>query len=91
MSKIKYFSFAQLLAAAIAGNKIGFNRQLNPKAIAKLGADLKFPVTFSMLHEHINGRLADPHIRAVVAVSPTETVTFDVEMDLFNSLPYAEV
>lgn len=91
MRKIKYFSFAQLLAAAIAGNKVGFNRQLNPKAIAKLDADLRFPVTFSMLHEHINGRLADPHVRAIVAVSPTETVTLDVEMDLFNSLPFAEV
>jgi hypothetical protein len=91
MRKIKYFTWAQLLAATIAGNKIGFNRQLNPDGVAKLDADQKYPVTFSMLHEHIAGELAEPHVRAVVAVDPTHTVTLDVEMSLFNSLPYAEV
>ena len=40
-----------------------------------------------MVHEHINGEAADPHIRAVIITKDAEHVTLDVDIDLFNLLP----
>jgi len=91
MSKIKYFTQPLLLAATITGIKRNYNRMLSEAFVRSLPSDLRFPVTFSMLHEHIAGKLADPHVRAIVALSPTERVSLDVDLDLFNNLPYAEV
>lgn len=88
---IKYFTKPLLLKAVKLGNKRNYNRQLNAGAIAKLGDSTLFPVVFSMLHEHIAGKLADPHIRAMVMVSEVERVMLDVDLNLFNSLPVAEV
>lgn len=91
MSKIKYFTKPLLLAATLVGIDRNYNRMLNPEFVEKLDGALKFPVVFSMLHEHVAGELADPHIRAVVAYCANDTLQIDVDLDLFNSLPYAEV
>jgi hypothetical protein len=47
-----------------------------------------FPVTFFMIHESIDGKEADPHIRAVIATDATKAaVTLDVDIELFNLMP----
>jgi hypothetical protein len=94
MTKVKVFPKEALLLAAKVGMDRGFNRSLpNKKALKKFTKDIEggeldvFPVSFSMVHEHINGKAADPHIRAVIITKDAEHVTLDVDMDLFNILP----
>lgn len=91
MSKIKYFTKPLLLAATIIGIERNYNRMLSEDFVRSLKGNLRFPVTFSMLHEHIDGESAEPHVRATVVVSETVAVTFDVDLALFNNLPFAEV
>lgn len=89
--KIKYFDKGSLALANLISMDRNYNRQLNPEFVNKLEKGLKFPVVFSMLHEHIGGKIADPHIRAIVAYSEDDTLQIDVDMDLFKSLPEVEV
>lgn len=92
MSKIKYFTKALLVKANKLALDRNYNRALNPEFVAKLTNGLKFPVTFSMLHEHAEGALVDPHVRAVVMYNDKGgTFQLDVDMSLFNALPVAEV
>jgi hypothetical protein len=88
---IKYFTRDLLLAATLEGNKRNYNRQLNPDMVANLEEDMLFPVTFHMLHEHIAGETAEPHIRACVMLNPNEKVLIDVGFKRFSKLPEAEV
>lgn len=80
--------------AAKVGIDRGYNRSLADKAALKKftkdieeGALEVFPVTFSMVHEHIDGETAKPHMRTVVILKDAITATLDVDMELFNTLP----
>jgi hypothetical protein len=94
MTKIKVFPKEALLLAAKVGVDRGYNRSLpNKRALKKFTKEIEdgkmdvFPVSFSMVHEHIDGEAADPHVRAVVITKDAETVTLDVDMELFSILP----
>lgn len=90
----RYFTKDALIEAAKAGNERGYNRQLDPKALQE---GVKFtdflPVTFDMLHEHINGEKVEPHMRVMVMVDADveadtdETVVLDISMERYNDLP----
>ena len=88
---IKYFTRDLLLSATLEGNERNYNRQLNPDMVANLDQETLFPVTFHMLHEHIDGSSADPHVRACVMLSPQDKVFIDVDLKRFSKLPEAEV
>ena len=57
------------------------------KAFKFLTEDTKFPVVFTMLHEHAEGKLVEPHVRCEIVLDQTgQTALIDVDIDLFNSL-----
>ena len=70
---------------------LNYNRALEPKPLEKhlnsLTEDTKFPVVFTMLHEHAEGKLVEPHVRCEIVLDQTgQTALIDVDIDLFNSL-----
>jgi len=95
MTVYKYFTKDSLIEAAKAGNERGYNRQLDPDKLDNLGWTEFLPVTFDMLHEHINGEAVEPHVRVMVMVDAKnsgkghrdETVLLDISMERFNALP----
>lgn len=85
--QVPYFTGTQLKAAARDGIKRGFNRQLDPVFVRDLDPDLNYPITYSMLHEHIAGKLVEPHMRVMVVWNERgDTVTFDVELGAYLAL-----
>jgi hypothetical protein len=85
---VKFFDKPTLLAAIAVGNHRNYNRQLDLDAVNDEFEDKRFPVVFSMLHEHANGTKVDPHVRAMVCYnSEGDTVLLDVDMGIYNSLP----
>ena len=87
MQRIEYFTKAMLLLASHEARKVGYNRQLNDDYIAEL-EDINYPVTFSMMHEHIAGQLVDPHVRCLVRVSNEDSpLQVDCSMAFFENLP----
>ena len=85
MKTIEYFTKALLRQASKEAKEIGYNRQLNDEYIAEL-EDINYPVTFSMIHEHIAGKPVDPHVRCLVRLH-TGTLQVDVSMAFFENLP----
>jgi hypothetical protein len=93
MRKIKYFTKDQLVEAAKAGQKRGYNRQLDDEALEQnLPAEDIYPVSFSMVHEHIAGEQVEPHIRAMVIIDDKGApVILDLATETFDALAEAEV
>lgn len=82
-SEAVIFTKQQLIEAAREGNKIGFNRQLDPAAIEKNVADNEeFSVVFSMLHEYIKGERAEPHVRCIM----DRGGIIDITMERYRSM-----
>jgi len=90
MSKVKVFTKADLFKAAKMGAAKGFNRSVGSLKEFKNFVDeteaALFPVTFSMMHEHIAGKKVAPHVRAVISFGEFGTVTLDVMNSLFDRL-----
>lgn len=94
----KYFTTAALVEAAKIAEKRGYNRQLDPDAIASLPDNLGWPVVFDMLHEHKGGKACEPHVRCMVLLPDLDDVTgrlthrvmIDTDMDIFMALPTSE-
>lgn len=91
--KIKYFTKKTLVAAAIAGTKRGYNRQLHPgMLLSELDPKILYPISFSMLHEHIAGEKVEPHVRVLAVINEHgSTVQIDLSLDDYNKLPEADV
>jgi hypothetical protein len=91
MSKVKVFTKADLFKAAKMGAAKGFNRSVGSLKEFKNFVDeteaALFQVTFSMMHEHIAGKPADPHVRAVISFGEFGTVTLDIVEKIFSALP----
>jgi len=88
---IKYFTRDLLLTATLEGNARNYNRQLNPAMVKNLDEETLFPVPFHMLHEHIDGEVVDPHVRACVMLDPETKVLLDIDLKRFSKLPELEV
>jgi hypothetical protein len=100
MKTYRYFTHTELTAAVTAGENTGYNRVVDPDFVKTeiMKAKLKysrgnpvFPVTFNMIHEHIDGVNVEPHVRVMVAMSEGDTILFDVALDTFNNLSTVEV
>jgi len=89
---IKYFTKDTLIMANTLAIKTNRNRTLEPAAIKKLDANgLKFPVTFSMVHN-------DCEMRLMIALGcwkdgkaePIGIVCLDVPFEVYENLPSVE-
>ena len=95
----KFFPYPLLLKAAEIARERNYNRQVTDEFINKTvpeadpDQDFNYPIMFSMQHEHIQGKLADPHMRCEILgpwgtdEQPIVSVYLDVDMDLFIKLP----
>jgi len=95
----KFFPYPLLLKAAEIARKRNYNRQVTDEFINKTvpeadpDQDFNYPIMFSMRHEHIQGKPADPHMRCEILGpwgpenEPIASVLLDVDMDLFTKLP----
>ncbi len=95
----KFFPYPLLLKAAQIARERNYNRQVTDEFINKIvpeadpDQDFNYPIMFSMQHEHIQGKLADPHMRCEILGpwgpenEPIASVLLDVDMDLFHKLP----
>lgn len=86
---IKYFDKQNLILANKIAKKRGYNRQLIDK-ISDLDDSLKFPIIFSLIHEHAAGFKVDPHMRCVVSIGPHTVVQIDCDLNLYESLPFVD-
>jgi hypothetical protein len=69
-----------------------YNRTLPQEFVDSRPDDELYAVTFSMIHEHIAGKPADPHVRVVLSCSENrQSVILDMEMGLYDMLPAVEV
>lgn len=85
-----------LIELAEQGNRIGYNRQLDPAQLrAQLDPEGTHILRFSMLHEHIAGELSEPHARCIwmckLRDRPADAeqameVTVDIELRAFMGL-----
>jgi len=83
---MKYFSQAQLIVASLLAEKRGYNRQLETDLIWKnTKASDKFPVLFSMSHEHADGVPCDLHMRCIIEIDG-QSVHLDTDMEIFETL-----
>ena len=66
-----------------------YNRTIPQSVIDALDPDNFIVVTFNMLHEHIAGKPADPHMRCILYAGPDapEPLILDMEMGLYDMLP----
>lgn len=68
--------------------RVGYNRTLDPNKVATLPEDTIYIVTPIMVHEHIGGKLADPHMRcSIYAGSEHSWMMLDMSFEYFNKLP----
>lgn len=90
----KYMGTDLLLEIAMEGRQIGYNRQLDSDWLQE-NVDFtgKHVVTPMMIHEHIDGVEADPHMRCSLFIKtkgnrfePTEVIA-DMSMESYEALP----
>jgi hypothetical protein len=88
--KYKYLDKETLQKINYVSDKImKYNRVLDPAAIDELPDGLFFPVVPVLIHEHIAGKPADPHMRCLIYTDFVGKVPFilDIEMGLYDLLP----
>lgn len=70
-----------------------YNRSLPQALIDALPEERFYVITWSMLHEHIAGKQADPHVRCMIYGGPDvpNPLILDMEMGLYDMLPEYEV
>jgi hypothetical protein len=87
----KVFSKETLIAAAKAGDEIGFNQWIDDMELFKSQIDAsgldEFPVVWSMVHEHIACMPVEPHMRVEVGLGDQGREIFDIEMIVYDRLP----
>lgn len=67
-----------------------YNRTLPQSAIDALDPEKIIVVTFNMIHEHIAGKPAEPHMRCIVqqeTAQPFGPLILDMPMELYDALP----
>ena len=64
--------------------RVGYNRTLDPNEVATLPEDTIYIVTPIMVHEHIGGKLVDPHMRCSIYAGPEHTwMMLDMSFEYF--------
>ena len=69
-----------------------YNRSLPQSLVDALPEDRFYIITWSMVHEHIAGEQADPHMRCMIYGGPDvpNHLILDIEMGLYDILPEHE-
>ena len=85
-TRLKYFTKAQLKRAAQIAFERDYNRQLDLDFVDGL-PNKDFPVTFTLPHEHANGKPVPMHMRCnIIFDAEGNTGFLDTDMDIYNSL-----
>ena len=96
MEEVPVLSKEQLTQANDWAIKMGYNRALEPtplkQFLEEFDYDVKFPITFHMMHEHAAGKKVEEHVRCVISLGPEgKTTTLDFDLDLFLNLEKVQV
>ena len=84
----------------ISRDVMRYNRSLPQNIIDALPDDKLFPISWCMMHEHIAGKVVEPHVRCMIivpslsgpeGVTGRQTLILDMEMRLFDLLPDVEL
>jgi hypothetical protein len=69
-----------------------YNRSLPQEFVDSLPDDRFYIITFTLLHEHIAGKPADPHVRCLIygGQDLPNPMILDMEMGLYEMLPEVE-
>jgi lysozyme family protein len=96
MEQLPILTIKQLENANNWAIKMGYNRALEPKPLRahlkKVEKGTKFPIVFSMSHNHAAGKEVEEHIRCEILLDASGSKAFiDMDKDLFNGLERVEV
>lgn len=87
MRAIKCFTKESIRAANKIAKRRNYNRQLTDQFVRSLPDDKWFPIIFSMMHEHVQGKKVEPHIRCWVVFNEKDHRAFiDCDIDIYESL-----
>lgn len=77
----------------ISRDVLHYNRSLPQSLVDKLPAERFYIITWAMVHEHIAGKPADPHMRCMIYGGPDvqNPLILDMEMGMYELLPDIEV
>jgi hypothetical protein len=90
--KIKYLDKKLLRQINGVSTRIGYNRTLPESVIESLSDDLLFVVMPLMVHEHIMGKPAEPHMRCRIYAGPAHPwLILDVNMSVYEFIPEHDV
>ena len=96
MDDVPVLTKEQLLDANNWAIEMGYNRALEPKPLQKyldeVDKGTRFPIIFSMAHNHAEGKKVEEHVRCEIILDITGSKAFiDMDLDLFNSLERIKV
>jgi hypothetical protein len=96
MDSLPVLTKKQLESANSWAIKMGYNRALEPKPLRahlkKVDKDTKFPIVFSMPHNHAAGKEVEEHVRCEILLNGSGSkALIDIDLDLFNGLERVEV
>ena len=90
--KVKYCNKEMLRQINSVSTRIGYNRTIPKSVIESLSDDRFFVVMPLMVHEHIMGRAAEPHMRCrIYAGAENPWLILDVNMAIYEFIPEHEV
>ena len=77
----------------ISRDVLHYNRCLPQSLVDKLPGERFYIITWAMVHEHIAGKPADPHMRCLIYGGPDvqNPLILDMEMGMYELLPDIEV
>ena len=86
----------QLVDANNWAIEMGYNRALEPKPLQKYldeaNNGTRFPIIYSMPHNHAGGKEVDEHVRCEIILDiKGSKALIDMDLDLFNSLERIKV
>lgn len=91
MTSVKFFKKDSLIKANRIAIERNYNRQIKPEYLASLPNNVLYPISFTMIHEHAQGKLVEPHIRCWVYIRESEKVFIDCDMKIYQSLDSWEI
>jgi hypothetical protein len=90
--KVKYLNKEMLQQINRVSERIGYNRTIPETVIDSLSDDRFFVVMPLMVHEHIMGKPAEPHMRCrIYAGAEQPWLILDVNMAIYELIPEHEV
>ena len=77
---------------AVSRDVLKYNRALPQDYVDKLPSDRFYVITWSMIHEHIAGQPAEPHMRCLIYGGPgvLNPMILDMHMSFYDLLPETE-